>query len=193
MSLIGKLLSIPKNACSVVIVSWISILIVGRIYDFHVAYISFIEQIKSEKWLLQHCQDDEFFHNLQYHTDVCREVVENSHIWPSLYGINQSAMKLKLCGFYDCATLLGIIYSGGIPVMVCIFLLYVVTPSFILPILQRTYYEYCEHSIISKCSPMFKQSQIHPLQYQTMDTYDEYPENANKIDPEKQYRKTKYI
>jgi len=26
----------------------------GRIYDFHVAYVSFLEQIKLEKWLLLH-------------------------------------------------------------------------------------------------------------------------------------------
>ena len=120
--------------------SWISILIVSRIYDFHVAYVSFLEQIKLEKWLLQHCQDDHFSHNLQYHTNMCKKVVENSQIWPSPYGINPNASKMKLCSLYDCRTLCSIIYDGGIPVMICIFFLYIVTPSFILPLLQRTYY-----------------------------------------------------
>jgi len=167
--MLEKLLSIPKNACSVLSVSWISILLVGRIYDFHVAYVSFLEQIKSEKWLLQHCQDDDFFHNLQYHTDVCREAVENSKIWPSLYGINQSASKMnlcglyKLCGLYDCGALFSVIYNGGIPVMVCIFLLYIVTPSFILPLLQRRYHAYCEQNMLSRCCPIYRQAHYEPI------------------------------
>jgi len=153
MYIIDELVLISKNACSIVSVSWISILIVGRIYDFHVAYISFIERTKSEEWLLEHCQDDHFFHKMAYHTDVCAMVVGNSIIWPSLYGINESMSKMKLCGFHDCSTLLGIVYNGGIPVMLCILLLYIVTPSFILPLLQRMYCVYCENTLMAKCSP----------------------------------------
>jgi hypothetical protein len=153
MSMKDELLAISKNACSIVTVSWISIIIVGRIYDFHVAYISFIERTKSEEWLLEHCQDDHFFHKMAYHTDVCAMVVGNSIIWPSLYGMNESMSKMKLCGFYDCAQLLQIIYNGGVPVMFCIVLLYIVTPSFILPMLQRMYTIYCEKELMAKCSP----------------------------------------
>ena len=161
MSIVDDLVAISKNACSIITVSWISILIVGRIYDFHVAYISFIERTKSEEWLLEHCQDDHFFHKMAYHTDVCATVVDNSIIWPSLYGINESMSKMKLCGFYDCSHLLHIIYSGGVPVMMCVVLLYIVTPSFILPLLQRMYYVYCENVLMAKCSPSIRTS-IHP-------------------------------
>ena len=175
MGILEKVASIPKNVCSVISVSWISILIVGRIYDFHVAYVSFLEQIKSEKWLLEHCEDDDFFHNLQHHTDVCRDVVANSRIWPSLYGINESAGKMKLCGLYDCGALFSMVYSGGVPVMICIFLLYIVTPSFLLPILQRSYHSYCEHSIMARCSPVYKHSHTeHPLAYQHSDAHAEH-------------------
>ena len=153
MYIMQELVNISKNACSIVTVSWISILIVGRIYDFHVAYISFIERTKSEEWLLEHCQDDHFFHKMAYHTDVCAMVVGNSIIWPSLYGINESMSKMKLCGFYDCSQLLQIIYDGGAPVVFCIILIYIVTPSFILPLMQRTYSVYCENVLMNKCSP----------------------------------------
>jgi len=147
MSFMDELFAISKNTCFTVSVSWISIIIVGCIYDFHVAYISFIERSKSEEWLLEHCQDDHFFHKMAYHTDVCAMVVGNSIIWPSLYGINESMSKMKLCGFYDCSTLLDIIYSGSVPVMLSIFLGCVFTPSFILPLLH------CEKKLIDMSSP----------------------------------------
>jgi len=175
MHLMDELVLISKNACSIISVSWISILIVGRIYDFHVAYISFIERTKSEEWLLEHCQDDHFFHKMAYHTDVCDLVVGNSIIWPSLYGINESMSKMKLCGFHDCSTLLGIVYNGGIPVMLCILLLYIVTPSFILPLLQRMYYVYCENTLMAKCSPNIRSASPrrhdakHAMYYDVMD------------------------
>jgi len=179
MHIVDDLLAISKNACSIITVSWVSILIVGRIYDFHVAYISFIERTKSEEWLLEHCQDDHFFHKMAYHTDVCAMVVGNSIIWPSLYGINESMSKMKLCGFYDCTQLLQIVYSGGVPVMLCIVLLYIVTPSFILPLLQRMYYAYCENVLMAKCSPDIRSSQTsrdtqnarkHAMYYDLIDT-----------------------
>ena len=178
MHILDELVAISKNACSIITVSWVSILIVGRIYDFHVAYISFIERTKSEEWLLEHCQDDHFFHKMAYHTDVCAMVVGNSIIWPSLYGINESMSKMKLCGFYDCTELLQIIYSGGMPVVFCIVLLYIVTPSFILPLLQRMYYGYCEKQLMTEYSPFFrrpspssetKHDRKHTMYYDLMD------------------------
>ena len=177
--IVDELVAISKNACSIITVSWVSILIVGRIYDFHVAYISFIERTKSEEWLFEHCQDDHFFHKMAFYTDVCAMVVGNSIIWPSLYGINESMSKMKLCGFYACTELLRIIYSGGIPIMFCIVLLYIVTPSFILPLLQRMYYAYCEKQLMTKFSPILRRSnpssdtkhdRKHDLYYDLMDT-----------------------
>jgi len=177
MNLMDELSLIFKNACSIVSVSWISILIVGRIYDFHVAYISFIERTTSEEWLLQHCQDDHFFHKMAHHTDVCDKVVSNSIIWPSLYGINESMRKMKLCGFHDCSTLLSIVYNGGIPVLFCMMLLYIVTPSFILPQLQRMYNVYCENVLMAKYSP-YNRSELqrkntakHAMYYDVLDDF----------------------
>jgi hypothetical protein len=179
MTLLSHFSEICKNAISIVTISWISILIVGRIYDFHVSYISFIEQIKSENWLLQQCENDHFFHHMQYHTDVCSTVLSNSLIWPSLHAINFSMTNMKLCGFYDCTTLFGIVYSGGIPVILCFFLFYVFTPSFLLPFLQNTYERYNHALFISKCSPILKQSEKkHGLYYNTMNSYDEKQKDA---------------
>jgi len=179
MKLLSHLSEICKNAISIVTISWISILIVGRIYDFHVSYISFIEQIKVEKWLLEQCENDHFFHHMQYHTDVCSTVLSNSLIWPSLYAINYSMSNMKLCGFYDCTTLFGIVYNGGIPVIVCFFLFYVFTPSFLIPFLQGTYERYNHSMLVSRCSPIIKQSdKKHSMYYTTMNPYDERHKDA---------------
>lgn len=56
------------NASSIMLISWLSMLIIGRVYEFHRAYIGFLSQVESEKWLLQHCEDDHFYHNMAYHT-----------------------------------------------------------------------------------------------------------------------------
>ena len=179
MTMLSHLSEIGKNAISILTISWISILIVGRIYDFHVSYISFLEQIKGEMWLLQQCADDHFFHNMQYHTDVCATVVANSLIWPSLYAINYSLSNMKLCGFYDCNTLCTIIYSGGFPILVCFFLFYIFTPSFLLPLLQGTYERYNHSVFVAKCSPIIKQNdKTHSLYYSTINSYDEKHKDA---------------
>lgn len=175
MNMLEHISAISKNACSIVTVSWISMLIIGRLYDFHVSYISFIEQIKSETWLLTHCEDDKFFHNMAYHTDVCAAVLANSKVWPALYGINASMSKMKMCGFYDCFTLIGLVYNGGFPVILCIILFYVVTPSFILPVLQNFYFKYNQEQLMSKCSPsIVTRKKPNSLYYNVQDSYTEH-------------------
>jgi len=187
MQIMHEVMNISKNACSIITVSWISILIVGRIYDFHVAYISFIERTKSEEWLLEHSQDDHFFHKMAYHTDVCAMVVGNSIIWPSLYGINESMSKMKLCGFYDCSQLLQVVYNGGVPVIFCIILMYIVTPSFILPLTQRMYSVHCEKRMIASLNALHKHSDVgdkqkHAMYYNLLDeNTPAYSRNNNSV------------
>jgi len=174
MNILTHISQVGKNAVSIVTISWISILIIGRIYDFHVSYISFLEQIKTESWLLQQCDDDHFFHNMKYHTDVCATVLANSLIWPSLYAINYSMANMKLCGFYDCTTLLGIVYNGGFPVIFCVFLFYIFTPSFLLPCIQGAYERYNHALFVDKCSPIINNRNKKPaLYYNTVNSYDE--------------------
>ena len=152
------LYEIVRNAGCVVTISWLSVILVGRVFDFHRAYLLFIEQTTSEKWLLEHCQDDHFYHNMAYHTDVCTQVVSNSQISPVLYAINQSMSQMKLCGFYECMSVVNMVYTGGIPVVLCFVLLYVFTPSFLLPVMQNMYDKRVQHDLHTRCSPSLYKS-----------------------------------
>jgi hypothetical protein len=142
------------NSITVMFVSWISMLLVGRIFDFHQIYIGFIDQIKSEEWLLKQCENDHFFHNMAYHTDVCKQVLANSQLSPVLYSIHGSLMGIKLCGFYDCTDLAALVYKGGVPVIFCFFLLYLVTPSFLIPLAHVAYDKHQKRVFEDRCSPV---------------------------------------
>ena len=149
------------NSSTILVVSWISVVFVGRIYDFHQIYIKFIDQTNSEKWLLEQCSDDHFFHNMAYHTDVCMQVFTNSQLSPLLYAINASMQNLKMCGIYDCSTVLQMLYTGGIPVFICVILLYVLTPSFLIPWIHVAYARHEQRRFDLGCSPVLKDTEQH--------------------------------
>lgn len=148
------------NASSVVLFSWLSVLVISRIYEFHSSYISFITQVESEQWLREHCDDDHFFHNMAYHTDVCETVRTNSQISPVLYAINHSMSTLKMCGLYDCGDVAAIVWTGGFPVICCMLMLYVCTPSFLLPVVRSEFDRRREATFMQQCSPLVRS---HPL------------------------------
>ena len=143
-----------SNSITVFFVSWLSMLLVGRIFDFHQRYIALLDQIKSETWLLRQCvDDDQFYHNMAYHTDVCTQVITNSQISPVLSALSGSLSEVKLCGFYDCQTFSALIYKGGLPLLVCVGLFYVLTPSFLIPWMHIAYTKHQERIFENRCSP----------------------------------------
>ena len=152
------LYEILRNAGCVFTISWVSVVLVGRVFDFHQAYLSFIEQIKSEKWLLEQCHDDHFFHNMAYHTDVCATVVSNSQISPTLFAVNTSMSQMKMCGFYDCLSVVKMIYTGGVPIIFCFILLYILAPSFLLPLAQNMYEKRVQNILHQRCSPLLSRN-----------------------------------
>lgn len=134
-------------------VSWVSVLLMGRVYDFHEIYISFLNTQESERWLLAQCEDDHFYHKMASHSDVCNKVLTNSQISAVLYAINNSLLKLKYCGLYDCSEVLFLLYQGGVPVLVCLCFVYMLAPSFVLPCLHSAYDKYAQKNFEKKCSP----------------------------------------
>lgn len=151
---------VTVNAVAIIFISWLSILIISRIFDFHVAYIRFLNQIESESWLRMQCEQDDFFHNMAFHTDVCESVKANGQISPALYALDNSFRNMKLCGLYACSEVLTIIWTGGFPVVFCFALLYVCTPSFLFPLARSTYERRRDANFLRRCSPMLKQHKI---------------------------------
>lgn len=150
--------NVMQNATSIVFVSWLSVILVGRVFEFHTEYIAFVDQVASEKWLLDQCNDDNFYHNMAYHTDVCVQVQSNNKISPILYAMNASLANMKMCGFYHCETILSMVYTGGFPVVICCILLYILAPSFLLPIFRSGYERRQERILLKNCSPDIQQS-----------------------------------
>lgn len=85
--------------------------------------------------------------------DLCQTVDENSKIWPVLFALNESLSNVKLCGLYHCQDLLLMIVQGGTPVIVCFVLLWLLTPSFLLPIFNHGYDRYKVQRFVNSCSP----------------------------------------
>ena len=96
----------------------------------------------------------------RYHTDLCATVTANSKISPTLFALNASARTLKLCGFYECGEFAALVWSGGFPVLFCLFMVYVCTPSFLLPVMRSEFERRREAAFVRQCSPAL---QPHPL------------------------------
>ena len=58
----------------------IVLLCIQRYFAFNLAYTDFSEQLQNEKWLLLKCTDSDFFANMAFVSNICREVIHNSEI-----------------------------------------------------------------------------------------------------------------
>lgn len=147
--------SLCVNALGILFVCWVSMIVMARVYDFHTAYIHFVQQIESERWLHTQCADAAFFQNMQYHTDVCEQVMQNRETSPVIYALNASLQQMKLCGLTDCTTLAGTVYAGGTPLLASVLCVYIFTPSFLLPLAQGWYERHQQRSLLRRCTPTY--------------------------------------
>ena len=56
-----------KNMTTTITVTWISTILIGRLYDFHVAYHLILDKQDKESWLLEQCAGmtpDVLYHTL---------------------------------------------------------------------------------------------------------------------------------
>lgn len=60
-----------RNFTTWTTVTWVSTMLVARVFDFHKAYTMIIDKLDKEKWLMEQCLSDEFYHRLAYHSDLC--------------------------------------------------------------------------------------------------------------------------
>ena len=65
------LTQIFRNFTTWTTVTWVSTMLVARVFDFHKAYTMIIDKLDKEKWLMEQCLSDEFYHRLAYHSDLC--------------------------------------------------------------------------------------------------------------------------
>lgn len=63
-----------KNALAVFWLLWITALCITRMYALHEAYVEEAGRRNDERWLLNKCEEPEFYANLRQHSNLCTEV-----------------------------------------------------------------------------------------------------------------------
>ena len=66
--------SLLRNALAVFFSLWLATFLIVRAYAMHEAYIAEVGRRSDEKWLLNQCQDPDFYANLRQHSNLCTEV-----------------------------------------------------------------------------------------------------------------------
>lgn len=82
---------------------WVFTLTVSRIWTFHHALQLEMVKRKNERWLLEQCDNPEFYFNMKEHTDLCATVVNNANSSIFLNALYAMAVTTHLCGATSCA------------------------------------------------------------------------------------------
>ena len=101
-----------KTVCIVSLCLWMSTITVTRVHIGYTAYRAAEAMHEKEKYLLEKCNEPEFFYNMQYHTDLCAEVQENARSSPVLKAINTMAINTYMCGTHPCSEVIRAIASA---------------------------------------------------------------------------------
>jgi hypothetical protein len=64
---------------------WISTIILSRLHAFNEIYVSEKQKIIDERYLLEKCNDNEFFSNIRQHTDICIQVFYSMSFYVILF------------------------------------------------------------------------------------------------------------
>lgn len=112
-----------------------------------------------------------FSTNTPTHKNKQQQVNNNAKISPVLFAVNESLGQMKLCGLMHCTDALQMVLQGGAPVIICLVLLYVLTPSFLLPVVQRGYESYATRQFNRRCSPWKKDDDYEPFNYPPSDDF----------------------
>lgn len=112
------------------------------------------------------------YHSTDTHTHKNKQQVNNNaKISPVLFAVNESLGQMKLCGMVHCSEALQMLIQGGTPVLICLVLVYVLTPSFLLPVVQRGYESYATHQFNRRCSPYKKNDDYEGANYPPSDDF----------------------
>lgn len=101
-----SLVSYSKNIFFMFSCMWIFTLFVSRLYTFHNALQVENTRRINERWLLQKCDEPEFYFHLKEHTDLCAMVVSNSNSNRWLNALYQVATSTHMCGITSCTDMI---------------------------------------------------------------------------------------
>ena len=85
--------SLLRNALAVFWTLWLTAFVIVRVYALHEAYVAEAGKRSDERWLLEKCQDLEFYANLRQHSNLCTEV---QTLFSLFWGVSSCVYSLSL-------------------------------------------------------------------------------------------------
>lgn len=105
---------------------------ISRAFLLHESYVAEANKRMDERWLLEKCQEPEFYSNLRQHTDLCTEVARNARSSLLLTALNKVASQTHACGSTSCVEMAFSLFSRlGWQMGIVILLLMVAAPNFV--------------------------------------------------------------
>ena len=115
--------------------------VMSRVYMLQSAYETHAQQRKDETWLLQQCENDEFYHNMRQHSQLCDTVSRNAQSILFMTALQSVLEQTYLCGYDPCETIIDRIatwlFGRGLPILLLVLLIVVLMPTLLLPMLRK--------------------------------------------------------
>jgi len=126
--------------CSILLSAWLFMFVLSRVHMLHLSYTSQTQQREDERWLLQQCATDEFYHNMKQHSTLCDDVSTLSRSNMLLSSVQHVIDHTYLCGYTPCHELLDAtvtwLLGKGLAVTGCAALVILLFPTLFVPILR---------------------------------------------------------
>jgi len=126
--------------CSVLLSVWLFMFVLSRVHMLHLSYTAQTQQREDERWLLQQCASDEFYHNMKQHSSLCDDLSTLSRGSVLLTAVQHVIDHTYLCGYTPCHELLDATVSWllgkGLAVTGCAALVILLFPTLFVPIVR---------------------------------------------------------
>lgn len=123
------------------VLAWTLMFVVTRTHMLQLEHGRLLKQRLDEQWLVARCQDDEFYHNMRQHSELCDTVSDNQHDSVLLHALRRVIEQSYLCGYEPCLSLfegaVRAVLRQGAPMLGMLALLLVLLPSVCFPLWRR--------------------------------------------------------
>jgi hypothetical protein len=150
---------------------WGGTMLVSRSYMMYKALNAEWTRKSNNAWLLEKCNDPEFYFNLKEHTDLCADVVSNhqSSVW--LNALYIVVVSTHLCGVSSCLDVVESVLSAmGWPL-----LLFCVLCAFVSPNIAYLIYRRLTLSSLEKMETICINDGKYRRQYPPLENYPSVP------------------
>jgi len=140
---VGSRAALPLSAamlCSGLLSVWLCMFVVSRVHMLHVSHSALTQQREDERWLLQQCASDQFYHNMKQHSSLCDDLTTLSRNSVLLTSVQHVIDHTYLCGYTPCHELLDAsvawLLGKGLAVTGVAALALLLFPTLFVPILR---------------------------------------------------------